>query len=652
MLKVYTVIPIKAKNILIQALNEAVGEGVYEIEDLDKSRLKSTVRLSKKNPNVILVVLDSVATDMCKDIENGLYSSDKFFSYSNDREFIEFLNAAYGLSIDVPVEEEEENKLHNSEMQSREGMFDNSDIIDEYEKRISSRDFIIKNLKVRLSDMQQKLNGVMLSTDSEDECDELRREIISLKNELLSANSVIEELKTKNLKSKSKEGSISNSEYDRVVSELTELRSSYTLQGSVITSKESKLQEFEKKVTDLEKKISDLESSSSDLSVKYTQSLADIDRLKVELSEKDRELVRYLKELTKLKGAQVSSDELKTANETIASLNEEIAEITEENKSLKSRVADLTRNSEEHDRDIDMANDELSKLDDKVQELEQRLASDSDVISQLNKDKLELQGKIEIFEKMTDGSDPEEVYDELLSTKRELSELKSGVFGKIASMSLPGSAQRIQLVLGGNTGFRLKNVKFVFAGSTGSRKGAYRCLLNELIGANSKVNFLLVDLVSETSIDYVFEISKVVSGLEWFRRGGSVQPYLSQTVLRNVSVLSPGLKYINDSYFLSVDWTKRLQELEDSGYQVFIFCGDISNLVGRIFHESFANVGMSVIYVQGNAISARSLVTNLRGISNAEKSAIGYFDYNPSVQRFVDVVKQTNKCTIINTQKR
>ena len=64
----------------------------------------------------------------------------------------------------------------------------------------------------------------------------------------------------------------------------------------------------------------------------------------------------------------------------------------------------------------------------------------------------------------------------------------------------------------------------------------------------------------------------IVSGIDWFRRGGGVQQYLSKTCNDNVRVLSMGLGYVNDSYFLSIDWESRLRELDNSGYNVVIYC--------------------------------------------------------------------------------
>ena len=191
-------------------------------------------------------------------------------------------------------------------------------------------------------------------------------------------------------------------------------------------------------------------------------------------------------------------------------------------------------------------------------------------------------------------------------------------------------------------------IRFVFSGSTESRKGTYRCLLDEFRGLPNSERVVIVDVTSETCVDYVFEIKSVVPGLNWFIKGGGVQQYLSKTCLSNVQVLSPGLGYINDCYFLTVNWDDRLRELNESGYNVVVYLGDVSSMTGRVFHEAFASCGSSMVYVHGNAIGARSVVSNLKGLSNAKDSVICYFEYNKKVERFYNMVAKTNECRVLS----
>ena len=73
-------------------------------------------------------------------------------------------------------------------------------------------------------------------------------------------------------------------------------------------------------------------------------------------------------------------------------------------------------------------------------------------------------------------------------------------------------------------------------------------------------------------------------------------------------------------------------------------------MVGRVLHESFSSLGKSTIYVSGNAIGARTIVTNLRGLSNGSSSKVVYFDFNESVKKFYDIVARTNDCAVVSTR--
>ncbi len=652
-------LPINAKTLLSDCLTKCFGESVVAIEELGKDMLKTKVRLSSKNPNIILVVLDRVSTDICNSIENGLYASDKFFSYTNMADFVVFLNNKYDAGLEVPEEEETEVALDEDLFDAESGV--DTDRVEELERQLDHYKFLVKNYKVRISAMERQIDEGFSSNDEdlksssdEDESDRLRTEILDLRNEVLNEKKAKEDLEIElaNLREKAdkdtKSSEVMTSNYDSAMQELTELRSKYTLQNSLIASKDKKITGLETKLEFTSKELEEKKSTLENTLVELANTKSKVNSLTVDLNQKDKDTLRYIREITVLKDNQVSTDDLKKAEDTIVSLQEDIKGISSENSALQKELSDRDdKLGSLEDENADLSK-KIETYEEKVQSLEKRIEEDSESIAQLNKNALELQSKLEVNR----SSSTEDISEEYASLKRQLVEMKEGVFGRISDLSLPSSSQRVNLIPAWTAGMKLSNVRFVFAGSSESRKGAYKCLMSDLRIANPKVNYLIVDLVSETSIDYVFEITRVVPGLDWFRKGGSVQPYLSKTALKNVSVLSTGLRYINDSYFLCIDWVRRLRELEESGYQVMLFCGDLSNLVGRVLHESFAGLGISVIYIHGNSIGARSLVTNLRGISNASKSVVGYFDYSPNVKKFYDEVQKTNRCKIINYVKR
>lgn len=672
MIKVFTAgLPISAKDILSEAMNEAFG-GSVDIVELTKENIRSRVRLSNRASDVCLVILDGVSSDLCKDIENGLYMSDRYHCYSSDKELALFLNSKYGLSIEVEDDVDIPVEVEDTEDSSDESKI--SELESYYAEKLAIKESTIANLECRIRELTEFYGSVddEVCSLSSSEVEELKSqnanltdENISLKNEILdlksSMDGVSEEISSKETRIAELEGIKSSLEkritslsknYDECVSELNKLKVAYSKQSGVIRDKESKIIELEKSskecealkytVAENKKVIEDYKNSLVDKD-------AEIGNLKVDLQSKERENSRYLRELESLRGLGDVNSKLQSANATIDSLKNEIHTLSYDNDELKKSskekdrvISQLTDSNDESTKSIDSMSSELD-------ELRERVKVDDENISQLNRDKLNLQSELDALKKSTES---DSTVDALLADIKKLEEknnfLSSNVFTKIGMLSMPNSSVGVRVLEGRG---RLSNIRFVFSGSTDSRRGTYKCLLNEM---RRMVNtrYLLVDLVSETSVDYVFEITKTVSGIEWFRRGGAVQNYISDTCIGNTKVLSAGLGYINDVYFLTVDWSKRLKELDDSGYKVVVFCGDLSNIVGRVLYESFSGFGDTEVYVSGSTVGSRAMITNMRGIANINRSKVKYFDFNPASSRFYEAVDRVCECEILSRRRK
>lgn len=655
MFKVETAgLPIPAKDIIANAIEQSFGSGVVDMEELSKDNLRHKVRLSSRDLEVVLVVLDGVSTDLCKDIENGLYSSDKFHSYSNDKDLVLFLNNKFNLNMDVPEEQEAEVSF------SDEATGVDIEVVEQYETRLKNKDMEIENLQSRIQELLQVIEEEGYATDpepqeptvSQEEYEALKKENFTLRDSLLSSENEtkkkkeeisdlearIEDLrKASSDLEKSKKSLLSD--YRTVNNELTELKVTYSKQSAVLRNKESELSVLRKKIStveDLERQVSFFKEEAKRLEDKTSSLSRENANLQVDLETKAREATRLASEL---KESGVTSAILEQ-------IKKELQDTVAERDSLKKQLAMENSSKESIQKELDEKTEEVTTLQGTISDLEGRLEKNDEDLTRLNAEKIKLNGELQVLKTSTNrDSNIEEVSSELVSAKREIGELRSSVFYKISSFAMPRGSVPVFLTRKDAT---LRNIRFVFAGSTESRKGTYKCLLDEFRKLPQTEKILIVDVVSETSIDYVFEMNKVVTGIEWFRKGGGVQPYLSNTCLKNVRVLSPGLGYVNDSYFLTIDWESRLTELENSGYKVIIFCGDISNVVGRVLHESFADLGDSYIYVHGNAIGSRTIVTNLRGISNSGKSIVAYFDFNTKMERFYDLVNKTNECRVLS----
>jgi len=655
-------LPISAKDILNNAMNE-VFDGAIVIQELTKENLRSRVRLGNRSVEIVLVILDGVSSDMCKDIEGGLYQSDKYYTYVNDKELVNFLNGKYGLNLVIEDDIEEVSPtIEENTLSSEDEKY--------YLDKIKSKEDTIQNLECRIQELYE-LYGLVdeeisrVSNEEVEDLEELRDENIALNNKVLDLESLIE---TRNVKITDLENTLNSlkesklnlenslkkvsKNYDELVVELNELKVLYSNQSGVIRNKDTRIAELEKNLEKQNGVISE-NAELKDLIQSNKKVIAskdsEISNLKIDLQSKEKDIIRYAKEVESLRGLEGISEELESANTMIDSLKSELFTVSSENNDLKKDVKEKDRVISQLSESNDEIRGRVEELSSEVEELNERIKNDDESLFELNKEKIELQNKVSLLEKSVDSNnDTDSLLLEIQELQGKLSSMSSNIFNSIGVYALPNGTINCR-VLNENTHF--KNIKFAFAGSSESRRGVYKCLLDEFKGRDDN-RYLIVDLVSETSIDYVFKIKRVVPGIEWFRKGGSVQQYISTTELRNTQVLSVGLGYINDSYFLCIDWSKRLRELENSGYKVVLFCGDISNLVGRVLHESFASCGDSMIYVLGNSVSSRALVTNLRGLSNKEDSIVAYFDYNPAIQRFYEMVSKSNDCRILSTKNK
>lgn len=648
-------LPLSSIDILTEASKEAYGEGSAEIIVLDKDSLRQRVRLSQRNVADVLVILDKVSEDICKDIENGLYSTSKFHSYVDDEDLVNFLNNKLDLHLDITPNPMEVSGTMDSSV---------NEMIEEYEVKLADKNSLIANLTARVKELTNlvELGGYdepQVNTTEynllEEKYNELKKENLSLHDKLLNSSSSEKENKLtienllrekENLESALKFAEESKnsvcSDFKSVNAELTEYKVKYSTQSGLLRTKEEELEKLKSGIGDvgaLKENISVLENEKQELKNIINEITLENSKYQVDLSSKDSEIGR-LKHQIEL--GDKSTEQIEVLNAELAKEIEKGNELEKKYSELEISYNTIKQGNEEI---YGKYEEEIEKLTSEKESLELRLSTADEDLINLNTERLELLSKITILEKSTDrDSDIESIMSELTELRSKYDNLSRNIFSRISSYALPRSSTTVQLT---NKGSHLNNINFVFSGSTESRKGTYKCLLDEVKSLPKSDRVLIVDVVSETSIDYVFEIQKVVTGLDWFRKGGGVQPYLSKTRLGNVQVLSPGLGYLNDTYLLTIDWEQRLSELENSGYRVYICCGDLSNIIGRIMHESFAELGKSRVYIHGNAVGARTIISNLMGISNSNASEICYYDYNKRVEKFYKRVSAVNKCRIL-----
>lgn len=630
--------------ILSKALNEVMGS--VSIVELDKNNLRYSVRMSMKSASIVLVVLDSGSESACADIENGLYASEKYYSYTDDKDLACFLNEKYGLSLEIPEDEEVLGSVQNV---AEASSVDIDVMRESYEARIADRDGIIDNLNCRIKELSAIIDERGYSAKSDGGQEDLRSENVALRSTLSDLTRQLESSKSSLADIESKYAELL-SDYERAKERVTELQGAYSsLQReyaeSVVSGSEKSgvLRDKDAFIARLEGELSDVRSEKISFEAEcesLKEKIADFGR---ELSELKIDLDSRNSEITRLKGELQATG---NSQQQVEDYRRQVSNLEADCVDLRKAVASL-------EGDARTAESTISNLTLEVESLKASLVEKQGYVdrseannAELNRRIIELNGRIRVLEQSTDrNADMESTLAELSAVRLKLAELNANVFNVLYSKALPKSSSRVMLF--NTAGMWYENIRFVFSGSTESRKGTYRCLLNEIRQDTSSDKYLLVDAVSETFVDYVFEILKMSNGLKWFTEGGGVQQYITQTCAGNARVLSPGLGYINDSFYLAIDWEKRLKELEMSGYKVILYCGDLSNLVGRVLFENFADVGKTDIYVHGNSVGSRTMTSVSQGISNIGNATVKYFDYDEQVSRFFEAVKKKCTCEII-----
>lgn len=620
-----------------EALSVAFEGLGYEIEELNNSTLRSKVRQSMGSNTIVLVVLDTMSKAACDGIDKGLFNSDKFIEYLDDVDLVNKLNERYSLSINPPVEETtltyDEDVYSRIETLERNSTADN----EKYDAQLREKDEIISSLEQRL----KELSGYGYTPDNQLDAEnqELREENLNLHNKINDLNKTIKDYETIKVLSVDKERQIDSAKRDiaKYKSKVTDLEEDVRNLNLVISAKEKEINQLTTKldteVKKLNDKILDAQDSAKGKDSKIESQKEDITRLtntisslnhKIERLEKDIENSRINQEEEINKKLSESNKEVEELNNSISSLNIELDNLTETYNNLlddyekqKGELASITKQKEEYEKNNTLLNQEVIDLNKSLEDLKTSANVNYDVA-----DLLEEKRRIE----------------------DSLTRLKSDIFSVIGSQATLANSIKVSVLQ--DIHQRYKNINFVFAGSSESKKGTYKAIRN-ICSSNLNSKFVIVDITSETDIDYVFQMDKndIKDARQWFVNGGGFKQYLSKTSLMNTEVLMLIPGYINDTAFLRLNWSMRLAELEQSGYAVIVMCGDVSNLVGRVLFESFSVVGNTQVYVHGTAAGARTIIANSRGLNNIGKANIFYFNCLDNIDRFYNIMSKKAKCS-------
>jgi hypothetical protein len=575
MVNIYTLgVPLSSLEILKGAMQQVYGE-LFTIKEIERTTLLRSVKNAINSPEVVLVLLDSESYNRGSTIiTEG--SDEKFYKYENEVSFIAELNNRFGLNIKKEMEELDVSSFRE-------------DYSNEYEVLLEK----FEERETRIAELEGLLNQYNENSYKELELknEEYQAELLSLKDQNTTRESKITALNEtlKNLKE----------DFD-VLRELLEDEKSKVLEkDDSITS----LKDSVKSLTiELSKQKQIKEAVNSELTaLKQSNAeqilvLEDVEKLKKTI-EDQKSMIDDL-ELENTKIADIDIDDLKATKTTL----------DKQLKLYKNIVKEKDVKITQNELDIEELSSVISRLNNAIVGVRDELSDKVEEVTTLKSEKIELNNELLVFkDKLKEMDRLLGVEEESSQLKKRLSSLESSVFSKINNALINNTNITTRVYDGSSM---LKRVQFAFAGSSDSCRGAYNCLKNEF-ARNPSTKFLLVDLSSEIFYDYILGVKDAKSCLDWYKKGGGVLNYTTETSLKNVKLLTPGSDYFESTFYLTVDWVKRVKELESSGYTVVVFCGNIHNIVSKILFNSFIQYSSIAIYNSGTVLNARNLSLTL-----------------------------------------
>jgi hypothetical protein len=234
--------------------------------------------------------------------------------------------------------------------------------------------------------------------------------------------------------------------------------------------------------------------------------------------------------------------------------------------------------------------------------------------------------------------------EDLVSMDEMLAEIQEDVFVEASNAALPKVANNIRIPV---TDHVLQNVKLCVAGSGESGLTVYRTLFREM-EQNTNKRYLFVDLVNESYVDYVFGAKNIPNPLGWLEGRESIKTSVTNSKLKHVKVMSFGLNYMNDNYYLKVDWKSRLEELNKLGFTVVLYVGCIDCLVRNILYNSFSGVCRSYVITKASPTNLRAALLHLNSFVEVKNTTVVCAEYAESSAKMYGKVAEKYNTLILD----
>lgn len=431
---------------------------------------------------------------------------------------------------------------------------------------------IIKSLNVKIDDLTQELDkaqdDVLVFTAKGFNAEKRAQTLTDEKAELEKS---VAELKAS-------EESL-RKQLETVNEELSGVRQQYKELSEVDIANKSTLTDLDKKVSMLTSDLAKANETISDYKTKYEDSVAE--------NEKSANEIKLLNE--SLAEARASDGLLAEAQHNLLEERRKTAKLSSELEVMKKN--DDSGKADELRKEIVRLNDALAKA--------QESGGSSEEITLMKKELEESRERCANLEL------------DIVEKDEQLKELNEGIFIQMANLASPKVAYNLKVSLPEKLD---GSFYCVTGGSAESNVSVYSLLKKSCIALSNK-RILVVDLVTDTSVDREFGIRGITSPISWLNGADSFKGFLADTKFKNVKVLSTALAYLNDMFLLQVDWKKRLTELQGYADIVILNVGCLDNLVSKILFNSFSQIMQTYVIAKATPVNLRTIILNLTGFS-------------------------------------
>lgn len=500
--------------------------------------------------------------------------------------------------------------------------------------------------------LTNQLEALQSDYDSKiEECDNLSQQLLDTQNEL----------------------SDRTAECNGLSKQLEDLKRSQSANASEV---QTQLSEKDEEISDLRSKLTVKDGTVTKLTSDITSLHEQLAAANGEVTQTREQLNALRQQLLSAQSAgneaQISADTQKQALEKLLSeksdLEDKLVAAESKRLELESRIKGLEEDlSQERSfrGSVDEVNVELTaqneKLSNTIKQLEDSLVkakADDEMVSRLESDLLEerrrsarLQSEVDVMKRTSSTDKASDLRIELVRVKKELADLQSttaplaeverarselsearsrnaqlelalvekdnqisavssSVFAQLQNIAVPKSVYDFR-----HGGVAPQSDKFVcvVSGSEESTANVYQ-LLRSACATDPQRKVLIIDLVTDSSIDRELGVKKIVSPIDWLAGKGPFNLYMAATRFGNVKVMSTALAYINDLFLLMVDWESRFAELEAfSADKVVLYVGCLNNLVTKILFDMFSKAMKTFVIVKATPINLRTTILNLTG---------------------------------------